>query len=240
MRTHPLTFLHDHATAEHAHDWHQLSYALRGHLELETRDARWLLPIDRALWVPAGTPHRELMRAPVSVRTLYLAPGIVRGAAARCRALVVGPLLRELVLHITQLGALDTRVAVHRHIAGLLVDLVASTDEVALDLPMPRDERARRFVALLEDRVGERHDSAALARRCGASLRTLERCFKAETGLALGEWQRRWRLFAALARLEAGASVTETAHDAGYAGPSAFTAAFRRLFGAPPSQHVRR
>lgn len=186
VRTHPLTLLHDHATALHDHDWHQLTYAVRGHFEIATADARWLLPADRALWMPAGTPHRELMRAPVSVRTLYLAPGVVRGVVDRCRALVVSPLLRELVLHITHLGALDARVAVQKHIAGLLVDLVATTDEVALDLPMPRDARARRFVALLEERIGERHDSAALAKRCGASLRTLERCFRGETGLSLG------------------------------------------------------
>jgi AraC-like DNA-binding protein len=240
IRTHPHTVLDDWENAEHRHEWHQLTFAVRGQLEIATASARWLLPSDRALWVPANLPHRELMRAHVQLRMLYLAPGAVPRADDRVRALVVTPLLRELILHITRIGALDARVPAQRHLAEVLVDLLAHTEEAQLDLPMPRDPRARKLIELLEGKGGARVDVARLARRCGASLRTLERCFRTETGLALGEWRRRWRLFAAMGRIDGGTSVTAAALDAGYSGPSAFTAAFRRQFGAAPSQHRRR
>src|SRR5436309_1515768 len=68
VRTFPLTFLHDHVAAEHDHEWHQLTFAVRGQLELVTADARRIVPADRAVWVPAGVAHSEVLRAPVSVR----------------------------------------------------------------------------------------------------------------------------------------------------------------------------
>ena len=77
------------------------------------------------------------------------------------------------------------------------------------------------------------HDDA------GASLRTLERCFLAETGLGLAQWRTRLRLAVALERLGAGTSVTEAAHAVGYDSVAAFSRAFRQAHGFAPSR-VRR
>jgi AraC-like DNA-binding protein len=234
VRSHPLTLLHEHASGPHEHDWHQLTFALRGHIEIETADARWAVPADRALWIPARVSHRESTRAHVSMRMLYLAPGAVPVPPDRCRAIVVGPLLRELIAHVCALGALDRRRPEQHRLIGVLVDQLAAAGAVSLDLPLPRDARACRLAALLDaDPSGALSD---LARGAGASLRTLERVFLAETGVALGEWRRRRRLFHALGLLEAGASVGDAADAAGYATISAFTAAFKRQFGAPPSR----
>jgi AraC-like DNA-binding protein len=234
VRSHPLTLLHDHASGPHEHDWHQLTFALRGHIEIETAEARWAVPADRALWIPARVPHRESTRAHVSMRMLYLAPGAVRMRSDRCRAIVVGPLLRELIAHICALGALDRRRAEQHRLIGVLVDQLATAEDVSLDLPLPRDGRACRLAALIDaDPSGS---LARLAGRAGASLRTLERLFLAETGVPVGEWRRRRRLFHALGLLEAGAAVGDAADAAGYATISAFTAAFKRQFGVPPSR----
>lgn len=111
-------------------------------------------------------------------------------------------------------------------------DLLAAAQEVPLDLPSPRDPRARRFAELVTKRPGDDASIGDLARKAGASLRTLERCFLAETGIAVGEWRRRVRLFHALHLLEAGASVTAVAFDVGYASVSAFS----RQFGRSPSK----
>ena len=80
---------------------------------------------------------------------------------------------------------------------------------------------------------------ADLARTAGASLRTLERCFLADTGVPLGEWRRRMRLFHALRLLEGGAAVTDVALEVGYSTTSAFSAAFTREFGRSPTGRRR-
>ncbi len=75
--------------------------------------------------------------------------------------------------------------------------------------------------------------------RCSSRSRTtnaIERCFLDDTGMSVGEWRRRFRMFHAMRLLEGGASVTDTAFDVGYRSVSAFTVAFTRHFGASPSR----
>jgi len=247
VRTYPVTFLHDVVQKQHSHEWHQLTFAVRGHLELITDDARRIVPADRAVWVPAGVEHTEVMRAPISMRSIYVARAAMRAAGARraaprsggapatVRTIIVTPLLRELLLHISRIGALDRRHAEQARLVGVLFDLLASAEDVGLELRSPRDARARRFAELVTDEPGDDASIAQLARKAGASVRTLERCFLAETGVAVGEWRRRMRLFHALRLLEAGRSVTDVALDVGYATTSAFSAAFTREFGRSPT-----
>jgi AraC-like DNA-binding protein len=236
IRTHPLTHLHDHATREHAHEWHQLTYAARGNIEITTRELRALVPPDRAVFVPSGMRHVEAIRAPVTVRTLYFAPGALAAAPARFRTIAVSALLRELIEHISGIGALDRAKKDHAHLTDVLLDLCSAAPDVPLQLPLPRDPRARAIVALIEAQPNDPASIAHLAQRTGASLRTIERCFLADTNMRAGEWRRRFRLFLALRLLNAGASVTEVAFDVGYASVSAFSAAFTRQFGVAPSR----
>ncbi len=239
VRTHPLTYLHDVTSAEHAHAWHQLTYAVSGHLEVETADARALVPPDRAVWIPAGLAHGETMRAPVSVRTLYIAPGAMPAQPSTSRTLSISPLLREMIVHVSRLGALDWADPAQGRLGRVLVDLACAAPEVPLLLPTPRDPRARRLAAIIAASPGDRASLSALAGRAGGGLRTLERCFLTDTGLPVGEWRRRYRLFHALRLLEGGASVTSVAFEVGYASVSAFGEAFRRHFGVPPGRRAR-
>jgi AraC-like DNA-binding protein len=245
VRTYPVTFLHDVTEQRRDPAWHLLSFAIRGHLEVVTADARRLVPADRAVWIPAGVPTTSVMRAPVSVRSIFVATGSLHDAT-RLRTIAVTPLLREVILHVTRLGALDERIPAQARLAGVLFDLLAGAEDVPLELPLPRDPRARRFADLVTaqlhrglERDGDSASLATLARRSGASLRTLERCFLAETGIPLGVWRRRVRLFRALHLLQGGASVTETSLDVGYANTSAFCQAYRRQFGSSPSGRTR-
>src|SRR5215471_9609964 len=108
IRTYPVTFLHDVTEKRRDPRWHQLIYATRGHLEVITDDARRLVPADRAVWIPAGVAHTAVMRAPISMRSIFVAGGVVAGGGVR--TIAVAPLLRELILHATRLGALDHAV----------------------------------------------------------------------------------------------------------------------------------
>jgi AraC-like DNA-binding protein len=249
VRTYPVTFLHDVTEPPHDHAWHQLTFAARGHLEVITDQARHIVPADRAVWVPAGTQHAEVMRAPISMRSIYISrlampPARRPGAptarpAPGVRTIAVTPLLRELILHVSRIGALDRRRPEQARLVGVLLDQLASARDVSLALPSPRDPRARRFAELVTREPGDDASIAALARRAGASLRTIERCFLRETGVAVGDWRRRVRLFHALRLLEEGASVTAAAIEVGYASASAFSQAFARQFGRSPTGRTR-
>jgi AraC-like DNA-binding protein len=239
IRTYPVTFLHDVTEQRHDARWHQLTFATRGQLEVITEDARRFVPADRAVWVPAGVAHTTVMRAPISMRSIFVAAPLAP-AAQRVRTIEVAPLLRELILHVTRIGALDRTIPAQARLAGVLLDLLAAAADVAHELPSPRDPRARRLAELVVANPGDERSLAQLARAAGGSLRTLERCFLAETGLALGTWRREVRLFHAQRLLAMGTPVTAVALEAGYANPSAFGHAFRQRFGIAPNAARRR
>src|SRR5262245_42873390 len=171
-------------------EWHKLTFAVRGHLEVITDETRRIVPADRAVWVPADTSHTEVMRAPVSMRSIYIARAASPIAPLRCRTIAVTPLLRELILHISRLGALDRRDAEQARLVGVLFDLLARAEDVPLEIRMPRDSRARRLADLVAADPSDDASLASLAKRAGAGLRTLERCFLADTGVSLGTWRR--------------------------------------------------
>ncbi|HEY8076234.1 MAG TPA: helix-turn-helix transcriptional regulator [Labilithrix sp.] len=217
----------------HAHAWSQLLYASEGVMIVETRFGTWAVPPQRAVWIPAAVEHRVVMSGDVAMRTLYFGPRVAPPLSGTC-VVNVAPLLRELVVHCARLGKLDRRIPHEARLAGLVLDLLAAVATVPLDLPMPRDARAHRVArALREDPA---HALAPLVKRSGASMRTLERAFVAETGLTLGKWRQQARLLRAVALLAAKQPVTDVAFEVGYSTPSAFVAMFRAALGTTPSK----
>src|SRR5580658_2878304 len=55
----------------HFHREAQLVYAARGTMQVTTPKGRWLVPPDRAVWVPALSEHSIDVLADIDMRTLY-------------------------------------------------------------------------------------------------------------------------------------------------------------------------
>src|SRR6185503_17371695 len=100
----------------------------------------------------------------------------------------------------------------------------------------PQSNRARRVASHLQQAPDDTASVAALARRAGASRRTIERLFARETGMTMAEWRRRLRMLHAVRLLAEGQPVTAAALAVGYASVSAFIAVFKREFGATPGR----
>lgn len=232
-----VTYPDRHWLNVHTHPWGQLVYAASGVMQVSIPDAAWLAPPTRAIWVPPNTPHGIEMRGAVAMRTLYFTPADPDPRLNACRSIEVEPLLRELILHVVRRGMMDMSQPAHEHIGGLLLDLLASAQTVPLHLPLPADPRARAFARRLLAEPGDTATLADLARGSGASLRTLQRLFLKEAGLPLEAWRARARMQQGVVSLSAGASVTQTALDAGYQSASAFIAAFKRAFGTTPARY---
>jgi AraC-like DNA-binding protein len=216
--------------------WDQLVYASRGVMRLTTPTGAWVVPPHRAVWVSAGTEHRITTAGRVAMRTLYFAERLAV-LPPQCRAVNVPPLLRELILHVLRLVPLDLTVPAHDRLVGVLADQVAALPDAPLQLPEPRDPRARAVAELLAADLSAAAPPDALARRAGASRRTVERLFRAETGMSLGQWRVRLRLVEALRLLAAGQDVTSVAYAVGYSTPSAFCAMFVRELGVSPGRY---
>ncbi len=223
----------------HRHDWHQLVFAETGVVQVVADDRVWVVPPTRALWVPAGTPHALTMRGFVSLRTLYVPD--TEGDAVRPGAVIaVGPLLHALIVRCVEIGIVDADAdPAVGPLHALTRQELARAPTLPLELALPRDAAARRIAQRVLDDPADARSLAQLCRGSGASKRTLERRFVAETAMTFGIWRTAARLRAALPMLAAGRSVTDTALAVGYDSPSAFVAAFRRSMGVTPGAYAR-
>lgn len=228
-----------HRLERHAHGWHQLIYASAGVLNVWTERGSWIVPPHWAVWVPANVVHSIRFATDSALRTLYLLPGWCEDLPGECTAVTVSPLLRELILRATRDGMLDRREPVDAALASLIVDEFRQSGAPPFDLPQPASSATRRAAAEIAARTPEARGTAALARAAGVGVRTLERRFRAETGMSPGRWRRQFGLLEALEKLAGGVPIKAVAAAAGYAGPSAFTAAFRAAFGTTPGRYFQ-
>jgi len=222
----------------HAHPWGQLVLATSGVVTVATDQGIWVVPAHRAVWIPGGVAHELSATGAVALRTLYLRDDLVGGLSATCSVVPVSALLRELALEVLRRGHLSEDEPKDRRLAEVVVDQLALAREVPLDLPMPTDPRARAVAERVRREPSSRASLTDLARGSGAAPRTVERLFRAETGLSFGRWRQRARLFDALERLANGEPVTSVALAVGYDSPSAFIAMFKRTLGTTPRRWV--
>jgi AraC-like DNA-binding protein len=220
----------------HRHGWAQLIYAVSGVMSVRAGETLWIVPPARAVWVPAGAEHEIRALGDFAMRTVYFAPALAGRLPRECGALDVPPLLRELVLAIVAIQLIDEADAEGMRLAAVAIDRIAAARALPLHLPLPSDPRAARVADRLRGEPSCALELAQLARDAGASARTIQRLFLAETGLRFSEWRQRLRLLHGASLLGGGSSVTHAGLEAGYAGTSAFTAAFRKHFGFTPSR----
>ncbi len=226
-----------HEIAPHRHARAQLVYASQGVMTVTATAGCWVVPPQRAVWMPAGAEHAIRIDRDLSMRSLYIRPDAVAGMPAVCRVVAVSALLRALILRAMTVPPLYDEDGPDGRVLRVLLDELGALPSAPLYLPQPQDPRLKRVTAALLAEPADPRPLDAWARQAGASPRTLARLFLAETGLGFRAWRQRARLLHALAALADNEPVTAVAFEAGYNSTSAFIAAFKRAFGATPGRY---
>jgi AraC-like DNA-binding protein len=228
----------NHRVLPHRHRRAQLLYAATGTMVVGTEAGRWIVPPERAVWIPAGMQHEVNALAPVSTRSIYVEPGVDAALPTDCRVVGISPLVRELLLETADLPLPFERGSRADLIFSLLVQEIVRAPILPLDIPFPADARlAARCRGYLEQ--PSPHETIDdWCRDLAWSRRTFTRRFRSETGLSFATWRRQASIFAALPRLAAGETVTTLAFDLGYESASAFATMFKRVIGVPPSRYL--
>jgi len=229
-------FPNHHEIPRHVHPEHQLIYACRGVMTVWTSEGTWIVPPQRAVWIPAKTPHAITMHGAVSMRTLYVKPRLLR-LSRNCCVVNVSPLLRELILHACTFPVLRRRAPAQAHLIDTILDQLRVVEIAPLQLIHPTDARATRVAEALAKDPGDTRSLEAICARAGASRRTIERIFLSETNMSLGRWRQQLRLAASLRLLANGEKITRVAFETGYSTPSAFIAMFRKALGTTPRRY---
>src|SRR6187431_1441739 len=120
----------------HRHASHQLLFSSTGAMTVTGDRTSWMIPPGRAVLIPAGIPHAIRMWGDVAMRSLYFPPAAALVFATdACRVISVSPLLRELILRVAGLAALDSRVPAEARLMSVLMDELAAAAIEPLSLP---------------------------------------------------------------------------------------------------------
>ena len=228
----------------HMHREAQLVYATEGTMQVTTPKGRWLVPPDRAVWVPARLAHSIDVLADIQMRTLYF--DLVwlsrekHGGGLDAEFVVrVSPLLHQAILALFDERNTAERTALLVKLA--MLELHQAEDSTTF-IPLPHEPRCRRAADIvLGDPTGS-YEIETLAREVGTSARTLSRLFASETQLSFKSWCQRARIAAAIEKLstDANVSVKQLASDLGYASVPAFSHAFRQVTGKTPTKFAEK
>lgn len=239
---------HAQLTPVHVHELGHLVYPARGVLSLVTEEGSWIAPRNRVGWVPAGFVHQHRAHGRTDMRIMFVDAGLAKRLPAGPAVLAATPLARELALAITEVGGgvgpVGTQVSgpVRRdrqRLRRVLIDELTAVGEAPLHLPEPKDARLRAATRLVEQDLAAPDTLSQIARKVGASERTLSRLFARETGMSFRQWRTELRVHRALLLLTDGMQVLDVAVACGWANPSSFIAAFTALVGQTPGEYQR-
>lgn len=195
-----------------------------------------------ALWIPARVRHTLHVHADAVVLPLHVRRRPARGVLTEPTWITVDGHLRTALLALlqSQTSIIRAEAEIESDIERRMLHLLAARTVPPTDLPMPSTGPAYLIAERLRDHPADVRAVTTLAAAHHVSVRTVERAFRAETGMTLREWRSRRRMEVAAALLRRTDSLGAVAGAVGYESPSAFRRAFRAHFAMSPSEYRRR
>jgi AraC-like DNA-binding protein len=229
-------------TGWHSHDLHQLEYAVEGVAEVETNAARYLLPPQQAIWIPAGLEHCTTLTR-VRTVSVFLDPSLGIDAGDRARVIPAAPVLREMIRYARRWPIdRDHSTPEADTFFAALAGLIAGSLDQEMPLSLPTGKSPLVSAAMQFTRAHlENITLADVCAAAGASERSIRRAFVAEAGLSWRQYLVQSRLLKAMALLaEPGPTVLAVATAVGFESMSGLTRAFRRYTGETPLSYRQR
>ncbi|KUM26760.1 AraC family transcriptional regulator [Mesorhizobium loti] len=219
---------------EHWHRKGQLVFALGGGVTCRVPSGFWMVPPHCGVWIPSRMEHSNIATANAWIFFVYIEPGAAE-LPDRCCTLSISPLLRELIIELSDCAPDDARCDFLGRI--LLAELPLMPVQ-QLHLPISSEPRLRRIAEALAESPADRSTLAEWASRVALSESSLARLVVKETGLSFGRWRQQLHLIVAIRELAAGASVQQVSADLGYESVTAFITMFRKALGKPPAKYL--
>ncbi len=223
---------------QHNHPYGHLIYADRGLLRVEAESGQWLVPPTAAVWLRPGVLHRLVVPVALQAHGLFVREDICSRLPATDCVVHVSSLMRELIMALTRTDDSLTSSRRMRLLGALLVDELHTQPVLPLHLPWPTggaDNLIQCVCQALLDTPDDPATAVEWANRLAIGDKTFYRRFLQATGMTFGRWRQKLRLMLSLTLLMQGRPITQVALASGYDSHSAYTTAFSKQFGQPPS-----
>jgi AraC-like DNA-binding protein len=220
---------------DHRHRKGQLVFALGGSVTCRVPSGLWMVPPHCGVWIPGGMEHSNLATANARIFFVYIEPRVV-DLPDRCCTLSISPLLRELIVELSDRAQDD--YARDELLTRVLLTELPRMPVQQLHLPLSSEPRLKRIAAALAEDPADRSTLAEWANRVALSESSLARLVVKETGLTFGRWRQQLHLIVAMRELACGASVQQVSADLGYESVTAFITMFKKALGKPPAKYL--
>ncbi|MFD3522214.1 helix-turn-helix domain-containing protein [Streptomyces sp. NPDC058653] len=216
--------------APHSHPLHELVWVHGGTLTSRVGDRVFTVFEEQGLWMPAGVVHGGRATAGATFHDAFFAPDRTPFAFGGPKAIAMTPLLESLLTHLSRT---DLDPAARERAESVVFDVLQPAKR-QFALQLPGDRRIDAIAETLLDDPADGRSLEEWAQRLGISDRTITRAFRHATGLSFAQWRQMLRVHRALMLLSDGFDVMAVSEALGYAQPSSFIAAFRRIMGTTP------
>ncbi|MCB5363219.1 helix-turn-helix transcriptional regulator [Pusillimonas sp. CC-YST705] len=227
-----------HVVPLHTHAYGHLIYADRGLLRVEAESGQWLVPPTAAVWLRPNVRHRLVVSVALQAHGLFVRKDVCARLPVVDCVVSVGGLLRELIIALTQSDSQAMSSKRIRLLGELVLEELQAQPVLPLHLPWPADNAGspiQHVCQTLLDNPSDTSTAVEWANRLAMGDKTFHRRFMQSTGMTFGKWRQQLRLTSSLTLLMQGIPITQVALASGYDSHSAYTTAFSKQFGQPPS-----
>ena len=222
----------------HSHAWGQLLFLTEGLVKATAEGAgTWVVPPQRAVWLPAHIEHEINVIHAVKMRNVYIAPQAAQHLPLSCQVINVSSLLRELIIALAGVPPLYDEQGADGRLVDVFLDQLHLSEEIPLHLPQPRSQILLKITAALSAQPEQHFSMQHWQQTLGISSRTLARRFSEEPGMTYRQWRQQAIRLNALQRIAQGEAVANIALDLGYQSQSAFISMFKKALGKTPGQY---
>ena len=224
----------------HQHYRAQLLCVQSGMILVKTKEGTWLLPPQRAGWIPPNIEHCVEFCGNIIGNSVFILPDEALVISEKPIVIGMNDLMKSIINRTTDWEKRTPLSTAQKRLFDVLLDEIAHSTIESIYLPTPKDPRLKRIANKLLLNPDNRHSVDYWASIGSLSSRSLRRIIKSETGLSFSAWRQQAQLIHALEKLNQGMSVEKVADSLGYASSSNFIAMFRRAFGDSPAKFIHR
>lgn len=216
---------------------HVLLWQAFGSSDVTVDEDAHVLEPGHALWIPAGSSHDFTVRDNSVTVPLFFDAASAARTPQRPMHIAVAEELNALMLAYSV--SWHTMVQPPANLGRQLLAVIAKSSTAPSAPPLPTTSSVRTIADALRSNPGDGRSVHELAASVHLSVRTVERHFRAETGMTLRRWRILTRMNAASLLLRTPVRVDEVAHLVGYTNISAFSRVFAAHYGISPAEYMR-
>lgn len=227
-----------HVVPPHSHPRGHLVYASTGVLLVQAATGQWLVPPTTAVWLCPSVQHQLTAVTPVTAHGIFVAESLAMQLPQVDCVLHVSPLMRELITALVEVPQQPPFQGRNVLLGQLLIEELKTVVHLPFHLPWPEDELIGKICESLIRDPAQVTSAEVIAQDHAITSKTLHRRFLKSTGMNFGKWRQKMRLMKSIEMLLQGRPITYVALESGYESHSAYSVAFKKIFGCPPSKFL--